>query len=77
MINVQGRILLHFDGWEIDYDYWTKPSSMNVKPVGWCAANRKQLNPPKVGRIDWVAYWQTILGFHFNREKETCALCSA
>ena len=23
---LEGRVLLHFDGWEIDYDYWSKPS---------------------------------------------------
>ena len=41
---------------------------MNVKPVGWCAANRKQLNPPKVcllvgSGLVWFDLW------FFTREK--------
>ena len=52
-------MLLHFDGWEMDYDYWTLPTSQNVKPVGWCSKNKKQLNPPKVYT---VIFW---LGLEF------------
>ena len=31
---LEGKILIHFDGWELDYDYWVKPDSPYVKPRG-------------------------------------------
>ena len=43
-----GRVLIHFDGWEIDYDYWVVPdTSAYIHPIGWCQAQGKELNPPQ------------------------------
>ena len=39
-------ILVHFDGWDEDYDYWAESSSPFIHAIGWCAANEKQLTPP-------------------------------
>ena len=45
---LDGRVLVHFDGWEIDYDYWVVPSSSPyVHPVGWCREKGIELNPPR------------------------------
>lgn len=46
---LEGRVLIHFDGWELDYDYWVEEpgSSPYVHPVGWCEKNRFELNTPK------------------------------
>lgn len=42
-----GRILVHFDGWELDYDYWVVPNnSPYIHPVGWCAEVGIELNSP-------------------------------
>ena len=40
------RILIHFDGWEEDYDYWCDPTSPYIHPVGWCQTNGVPLSPP-------------------------------
>ena len=45
---MDGRVLIHFDGWEMDYDYWVTPhNSPYVHPVGWCQENGQELHPPK------------------------------
>ena len=46
-INSKGELLIHFDGWTSAYDYWCKPDSTDIHPVGWCEENDKHLNPPK------------------------------
>ena len=47
-----GRVLVHFDGWEIDYDYWVVPDqSPYIHPIGWCQSEGKELNPPQ-GRLE-------------------------
>ena len=38
---------VHFDGWELDFDYWTTPTSPYIHPLGWCEQNGVKLNPPK------------------------------
>ena len=38
---------VHFDGWEMDFDYWTSPNSPYIHPLGWCEQNGVKLNPPK------------------------------
>jgi hypothetical protein len=41
-------VLVHFDGWDIDYDYWVTPNtSPYIHPVGWCTENGVELNPPR------------------------------
>ena len=39
-------VLVHFDGWNSYYDYWTPKTSNYIKPVGWCSENNKNLSPP-------------------------------
>ena len=44
---LDNRILVHFDGWHKDFDYWTEVTSPYVHPVGWCSDNDVYLYPPK------------------------------
>ncbi|XP_029953549.1 lethal(3)malignant brain tumor-like protein 2 [Salarias fasciatus] len=42
-----GRLLLiHFDGWEDEYDQWVEYQSPDIYPVGWCEVTGYQLQPP-------------------------------
>ncbi|XP_054455088.1 lethal(3)malignant brain tumor-like protein 2 isoform X2 [Anoplopoma fimbria] len=42
-----GRLLLiHFDGWEDEFDQWIDHQSPDIYPVGWCDLMRYQLQPP-------------------------------
>ena len=54
VIDVLGdRVLVHFDGWDNIYDYWSDPSSPFLHPVGWCQENGKPLSPPN----GLLAFW--------------------
>lgn len=47
-----GRLLLiHFDGWEDEYDQWVDCHSPDIYPVGWCELVGVQLQPPP-GLVD-------------------------
>ncbi|XP_031699545.1 lethal(3)malignant brain tumor-like protein 2 isoform X1 [Anarrhichthys ocellatus] len=47
-----GRLLLiHFDGWEDEFDQWVDHQSPDIYPVGWCDLMRYQLQPPP-GLVD-------------------------
>lgn len=42
-----GRLLLiHFDGWEDEFDQWFDHQSPDIYPVGWCDLVGYQLQPP-------------------------------
>ncbi|KAJ8283652.1 hypothetical protein COCON_G00025020 [Conger conger] len=42
-----GRLLLlHFDGWEPEFDQWVDCQSPDIFPVGWCELTGYQLQPP-------------------------------
>ena len=41
------KILIHFDGWDNVYDYWSDPSSPYIHPVGWCQETGNPLSPPQ------------------------------
>lgn len=42
-----GRLLLlHFDGWESEFDQWVDSESPDIYPVGWCELTGYQLQPP-------------------------------
>ncbi|XP_022599187.1 lethal(3)malignant brain tumor-like protein 2 isoform X2 [Seriola dumerili] len=42
-----GRLLLiHFDGWEDEFDQWVDHWSPDIYPVGWCELMGYQLQPP-------------------------------
>ena len=40
------QLLIHFDGWSVDYDYWCKPDSTDLHPKGWCSSHRVKLQAP-------------------------------
>ena len=40
------QLLIHFDGWSIDYDYWCKPDSTDIHPRGWCSSHGVKLITP-------------------------------
>ena len=42
-----GKLRIHFDGWEDEYDIWRNPWSHVIHPVGWCQEREKVLSPPK------------------------------
>lgn len=52
---VSNNILVHFDGWAHDFDYWCNISSNYIHPVGWCQANDKLLSPPE-GKLVYIVY---------------------
>lgn len=42
-----GRLLLiHFDGWEEEFDQWVDHQSPDIYPVGWCELMGYELQPP-------------------------------
>ncbi|XP_061564961.1 lethal(3)malignant brain tumor-like protein 2 isoform X2 [Cololabis saira] len=47
-----GRLLLiHFDGWDDEFDQWIDHQSPDIYPVGWCEVVGYQLQPPH-GLVD-------------------------
>ena len=44
---LEGRVLVHFDGWSINHDYWTRPGGPYVHPVGWSSSVKRKLIPPQ------------------------------
>ncbi|XP_029978294.1 lethal(3)malignant brain tumor-like protein 2 isoform X2 [Sphaeramia orbicularis] len=47
-----GRLLLiHFDGWDDEFDQWVDNQSPDIYPVGWCELTGYQLQPPP-GLVD-------------------------
>ena len=40
------RLLIHFDGWGAEYDYWCEPDSTDIHPVGWCVKKNIRLQKP-------------------------------
>ncbi|KAK3773558.1 hypothetical protein RRG08_022269 [Elysia crispata] len=53
------KVLIQFDGWEDNYDYWCDVNSPNIHPVGWCATNGHSLTfPPDFGdsNFSWDKY---------------------
>uniref|UniRef100_A0A3P9Q9U7 L3MBTL histone methyl-lysine binding protein 2 n=1 Tax=Poecilia reticulata TaxID=8081 RepID=A0A3P9Q9U7_POERE len=53
-----GRLLLiHFDGWEDEFDQWVDHQSPDLYPVGWCELVGYQLQPPPgLGENIWRAF---------------------
>ena len=39
-------VRVHFDGWEKGYDFWCRPNSPYIHPVGWCQEHGEALSPP-------------------------------
>eukprot|EP00118_Oscarella_pearsei_P008476 m.43935 g.43935 ORF g.43935 m.43935 type:complete len:351 (+) comp33479_c0_seq24:1041-2093(+) len=58
---IQGnRLLIHFDGWPDEYDYWCEASSEDIHPVGWCRDNKHNIQPPN-GMSDDDFSWEMYL----------------
>ena len=58
---IEDRVLVHFDGWPLNFDFWNVVDSPYLNPVGWSAANNKTLTPPLGSNISssafsWPAY---------------------
>nr|CAB3260147.1 lethal(3)malignant brain tumor-like protein 4 [Phallusia mammillata] len=63
-------ILIHFDGWDSDYDYWAISTSNYVRPIGWCKENEKELSPPLGFAEGEVFDWKTYLRDHKAAESD-------
>ncbi len=42
----QGRVLIHYDGWGSDWDFWCDASSTSIHPPMWSGKNGKKITPP-------------------------------
>jgi hypothetical protein len=40
------KLLIHFDGWQANYDYLCEPESTDIHPVGWCKKKGRDLQKP-------------------------------
>lgn len=58
-----GRLLLiHFDGWDEEFDQWIDHQSPDIYPVGWCELVGYQLQPPAgSGKTSFIKML-TVLG---------------
>ena len=54
------KLLVHFDGWEDNYDYWCSYNSSLIHHVGWCQENLKTLSAPNgyadPSKFTWESY---------------------
>uniref|UniRef100_A0A6A7FXH7 Lethal(3)malignant brain tumor-like protein 3 n=1 Tax=Hirondellea gigas TaxID=1518452 RepID=A0A6A7FXH7_9CRUS len=59
---MENRLLIHFDGWDNAFDFWTEVNSPYIRPVGWCAQNNILLYAPKdylnPESFNWFEYLQ-------------------
>ena len=56
---IEDRVLIHFDGWPLNFDFWTGVLSPYLNPVGWCSSNSKVITPPlgsKFSTFSWSSY---------------------
>ncbi|CAH8465715.1 unnamed protein product [Dicrocoelium dendriticum] len=62
------RLRLRFIGYPEKYDFWTTVDSPFLFPVGWCAQNKRRLQPPKGYCLERDQFdWDTFM----SREKLT------
>ena len=51
---LESEVLIHFDGWGPEYDYWCSAWSLELHPPGWCRTHNWELQTPlrelEVGR---------------------------
>ena len=50
------QLLIHFDGWSMDYDYWCRPDSTDIHPRGWCSSRGMELQAP-AGIDHFMSVW--------------------
>ena len=42
----KNQLLIHFDGWSDQYNYWCDTNSIDIHPAGWCSKYGYTLQPP-------------------------------
>ncbi|CAI8002713.1 Lethal(3)malignant brain tumor-like protein 3 [Geodia barretti] len=42
----ESEVLIHFDGWGPEYDYWCSAWSLELHPPGWCRTHNWELQTP-------------------------------
>lgn len=40
-------MLIHFDGWASNYDYWTEIQSSDLRPAGWTEYHLRKIKERK------------------------------
>ena len=40
------RLLVHFDGWSDNFNYWCSPDTTDIHPPMWCGKNGMKVEPP-------------------------------
>ncbi|CAL8262190.1 unnamed protein product [Arctogadus glacialis] len=74
-----GRLLLiHFDGWEDEFDQWVDHQSPDIYPVGWCELSGYSLQaPPSPGGPESLenlsARPKRVKSFQFGRKRKKLA----
>ncbi|KAH9416459.1 sequence-specific DNA binding [Dermatophagoides pteronyssinus] len=53
------QILIHFDGWDDSFDYWTSTTSPLIHPINWCKSKSKCLTAPNGYRKEFI--WEDYL----------------
>lgn len=49
----KGKVLIHFDSWGNEYDYWCEAGSTDLHPAMWCGKNGQHVQPPR-GKHNYV-----------------------
>ncbi|XP_077989756.1 uncharacterized protein LOC144444213 [Glandiceps talaboti] len=60
-INDEGDILIHFDGWGKNYDYWCEPTSTDLHPLGFCKTHNIDLQAPRGYKTNHTFDWKVYL----------------
>ena len=55
------EVLIHFDNWDDDYDYWCEATCTDIHPVGWCRRCNHDLQPPKSMYVTAIATHAPII----------------
>ena len=61
---VGDELLIHFDGWESNFDYWCHYRSPEIRPIGTCELHKKPLQPPNThdgALVKWGGSWECYL----------------
>lgn len=58
---VNGQLLIHFDGWSHNFDFWCPTSSHYIHPAGWCQQNGKVLSLPEGYDTALIFNWNDYL----------------
>ncbi|EOA95030.1 Lethal(3)malignant brain tumor-like 3 protein, partial [Anas platyrhynchos] len=58
---VDNRLLIHFDNWDENYDYWCEASSPYIRPVGYCQETGTPLTTPPGYKDPKAFSWEKYL----------------